>query len=451
LTVNDIVEYLEALRPFVDKQGRTGLVEYRDEIPTFEGGPTFVLVVDHAREVEIENIGVIPQIDDLKTLSDFRYCKTPDELAKDAQMVSYAKWALRLFELESKPAPDFVSVRHVYVRTRGKHIVAERSRLMSPGEIEEQWQLVLHDVKAMLLLAETVTDPMAVMPNTDHCSAYGGCFFRPDCYGDLPKNLSEVFEKKAKEKIMSGNGVRTSPSPSLMDRLRAHQGRLPAPPPAAPVAPPSSGVAVLPAPPVAPSVAAAPPVAAAAPGAPVSRLKRFVTATAASPVADVLPPDAPARVTLPADVPAEASAAAAPKKRGRPRAGVVAVGVAAAGAVDVASLAAVQAAAVMPPLVSAASQFEELYIDCLPTKGGTPYGLGEDILAQAGADAAAVENVADWRLIQYTSRGVLATAVRSLIGELPKALVVTSSVPGSDVLIEVLTPIARKVVRALRG
>lgn len=77
--------------------------------------------------------------------------------------------------------------------------------------------------------------------------------------------------------------------------------------------------------------------------------------------------------------------------------------------------------------------------------------MAEEILALAGADAAKSENVHDWRMISYTARGVLASALRARLAEIPKVLVVTSSLSGADVLIETLTPIARKVVRALRG
>lgn len=77
--------------------------------------------------------------------------------------------------------------------------------------------------------------------------------------------------------------------------------------------------------------------------------------------------------------------------------------------------------------------------------------LGEEILARAAELAAQAAGVSDYRLIDYKAKGVLATAVRSLVESLPVAVVVSTSVSGSDVLLEVLTPYAQRVVRAMRG
>jgi len=466
VTPEEILKYLNVLRPIIDRDGPVGLVEHKAEISTFPDGPKFVLVVDHAREIQHETYGPLPQIDDLKTTSDFRYCKTPEELATDAQMVSYAKWALQLFVESSRPLPDFVSVRHVYVRTKGKTIAAERSRLLSPEEIEEQWQLVLADVRAMLGLAEKTEDPMKVMPNTGYCSAFGGCYFQPDC-GTTQNTIDQAFEKAERNKSMSEV---TTKRPSLMDRIReidAKYGNKPADVPEA-----------------APAVAAV--AASPTPASPkLSRLARLRGEEAPPPAAvvsdipHVLPPEAPDRAslaepppvaaTVPPPVPAEAVStspaaeppAAAPKRRGRPpNAKPVVVPETPALALSEAPVAepppppppvvvALEKPVVLP-LIENVCKLEELYVDCIPTKG-SEFCFADAILANAGSAAAKNENVADWRLINYTSRGNLAVAIRAQLSEMPQTLVVMSSQSGSDVLIEVLAPIARKVVRALRG
>lgn len=61
LTPQDLQEFIEAIRPLVGTPGE-GITEYRDEMPTYDDGPTWALVVDHAREVEVPNYGTIPQI-----------------------------------------------------------------------------------------------------------------------------------------------------------------------------------------------------------------------------------------------------------------------------------------------------------------------------------------------------------------------------------------------------
>lgn len=77
--------------------------------------------------------------------------------------------------------------------------------------------------------------------------------------------------------------------------------------------------------------------------------------------------------------------------------------------------------------------------------------LGDDFLAKASEIVRREANVLDYRFISYTAKGALATAIRSLLGEIPPALVIFSSIPGADVMLEILTPYARRVVRATRG
>jgi PD-(D/E)XK nuclease superfamily protein len=511
VTVEEFKEYVEVIKPHYEARAGTvvgkGLVEHKDEMATYEGGPKFVLIIDHAREVKVAGT-VIPQIDDLKTLSDFRYVKTPDELAKDPQMVSYAEWAIRQYEEENEPPPDFVSIRHVYVRTRGKKISTERSRLMPPVEVREQWAKIIEKIRSMQKLAAEVTDPMAVLPNTSHCSAYGGCFFRPDCHGAPPKSIAEAFEKEQRksEDERSQNMSPQNGQPSLLARLKAQQGGAGAAAPAAaaptvatelPRVASANGVAQsgahggsrlrsVPPPAVAPAPAAqaapAAPATPATPAAPATgggRLARLRGGAAAAPVAsvaapEVLPPDAPPRETAAENVPpAEAPKTEGDKPaKGRKRGGRMTIdtsaidGTAPAAPAPVAPAApAVPAPETFPsgfetPTVAAVCKLEELYIDCMPIKGGGQHGLAEEILARAGADIVAdtpkfdpslKDNVHDWRMISYTSRGVLAQAIRARLGEIPPVLVISSSLSGSDVLIETLAPIARKVVRALRG
>lgn len=102
-----------------------------------------------------------------------------------------------------------------------------------------------------------------------------------------------------------------------------------------------------------------------------------------------------------------------------------------------------------------AGGIEAIYVDCLPVKGAhkTRFSMAEDWLAHVAGEAAKANDVADYRLINYTSRGVLATAISASrqLGEVPPVLVVSSHLSGSDVILECLIPFARTVVRGLRG
>jgi hypothetical protein len=556
ITEKDLSDYVASMAPFVGKPGE-GLTEYRDEMPTYPGGPKYVLVVDHAREIQCGE-EFIPQIDDLKTTSDFRYCKTPDELAKDVQMISYAMWALlRLYIEKNLPEPNFVSLRHVYVRTRGKRIATARDVLVTPEHVKAGWEDILATVREMEDLsarvqvatqqtqdqlarqAETAValgggiDPQDVpATTTDHCSAYGGCFFRSKCFGEVynaDRPFIGLFHKEPKEIVMADSNVipGTFPAPngapavggprmSLADRVKARHagGAAPAAAPAAasvPVGPPAAAsVPVGPPTTVAPVVAAAPAVAlvcnvvhamfpacpctlvphtgnheskaptggvifwsqdgtqfgagpstdwkavviAPAPAAPVAApTTASIVATAASTVAAVLPPDAPARTSTPEEV----AAANAPKTRkarvaktdAAPGATTEAPAAQAAAPVPQTGMAAVVATLAA---VAAVCKLEELYIDCLVTKGlKEEIGIGADIIALSAAEAAASANVPDYRFIQYNSKPALATVLRSHLDTIPRIVVITSSAPGADVLIEVLTPHAKRVVQALRG
>lgn len=603
ISLPELQEYIEAMKPFVGNPGE-GLTEFRDEIPTYVGGPKFVLVVDHAREVEIAGHGVIPQIDDLKTTSDFRYCKTPAELAKDVQMVSYAKWALRLIEKKRQPQPNFVSLRHVYVRTRGKKIGTARDVLISPEDVEKRWEEILNLVRDMCDLADSEIgakgrahvaakqDPLqfdvsSIPPSTtDHCSAYGGCSFRPQCFGAASGNpLKSMFKAKKEEKKMSeSNG--TVPHMSLADRVKLRKQQLAAlegggvapveaPAPAAasvsPIRPHAPALAAtaepehvdntvlcgaicamipgcpctLPlhngnhesraknggvvtwdpegrtvqmgasqnwttivakapeAPPLAveplpaivapPAPALVPPPLLGAPVASVAKEEVGVVQPPARPdckrsanipcglwpggepcashlsswqqppapisfseVAQVLPPDAPARTTTPEEV----AAANAPKKRGRPPKAPeiqasfeITPSAEGPGTVVQIPTPAVESKKAEAPEAKAGScPLEEIWIDCMPVKGGAHVPtMAEEVLAPCCAQAAEEAGVPDYRFISYNSKPTLATVIRAHLSEMPKSLVVSSTIPGADVLLEVLTPFARLVVRGLRG
>lgn len=439
ITEKDLHEYVEAIKPFVGKPGE-GLTEYADEMPTYEGGPNFRLVVDHARETTFESAQgaeIIPQIDDLKTTSDFRYCKTPDQLSHDVQMISYAKWALHVIPTEVYP-PNFVSLRHIYVRTRGKRVGTARDVLVTPAEVEERWLLILDTVREMEALAASAPAGPQDVPasTTDHCSAYGGCYFRSNCFGSVYSDSRPFNALFTKEKDTVMTTTPSAPRMSLADRVAAAK------------------------------LAAE----GATPGATLIVHKGVVTEaapTAAAAGHNVLPPDAGPRTSTAAEV----EAANAPKKRGRPpgsskstepSSASQGAGQPVAEPTMEAAMAAAAATPMLPrpPQMSASSARQitgasrdlTLYVDCVPVKGNSNFTVGEDIIASLAEAAAKAANVPDWRLIEYgKGKGAMAAILRERITSMPDTVVITSSTPGSDVLLEVLSPHARVIVRGLRG
>lgn len=92
-----------------------------------------------------------------------------------------------------------------------------------------------------------------------------------------------------------------------------------------------------------------------------------------------------------------------------------------------------------------------LYVDCQPMKhDGKPPVLLEDWLGPIMDLAAEAYGVPDVRLIDYKSKGVLATAVQEAIESCPAALVIDSDQFGADVVLAALVPHSPLVVRGRR-
>ncbi|HEY6019140.1 MAG TPA: hypothetical protein VIY48_04345, partial [Candidatus Paceibacterota bacterium] len=93
-----------------------------------------------------------------------------------------------------------------------------------------------------------------------------------------------------------------------------------------------------------------------------------------------------------------------------------------------------------------------LYVDCFPVKGQRE-GLVDyfEWIQPVAAAVAEANGVKDWRLIQYTGKGILATHIRELVRAegLPKAMTIPSYAAGADVALEVLTPLAKRVIKKL--
>jgi hypothetical protein len=196
---------------------------------------------------------------------------------------------------------------------------------------------------------------------------------------------------------------------------------------------------------------------------------RFVEAVAAKaqPFTGVVPPDAPpreqAQITTPTS-PAPVSVASAPagnpsvpptvqagvpmpvaqeppKRRGRPP-----------GSKNKATQA--------QPVLSAPKTETEtgtdgssfvLWIDCLPSKGAS-FELAELWLAPIAQAVAEAQGVSHWAEVQYIAKAALANGIEAVInsGEEIPNLAIDSRVPGSEVLIEKLSPLAAMIVRGLR-
>lgn len=478
------------------------------EMPTFEGGPKFVGKYD---AIEWERKPA--RVDDCKSTSDFRYVKSPEELAENIQLGAYAKHVI------DETDDEYVDLRHIYIRTKGKAISMPVDKTVTSYQIQVRWEKTLGIVREMVAWAHArPASADDLPPNTESCELYGGCPYKPLCFDG---GRAQVFNIKRSSE-MSTNGATEQPQGSLIERLRKQQqelaaGKAPPAPAQAPalVAPPAPVVQAAPAPAPVPAAAApvvqeAPPTItcptcngakwmkstdpSAPPGAFVSckpcNGMGVVGAPAPAPVAAqaVLPPDAPPRTNQPGDE-------EAPKKRTRKKAGSIKVEqddgtmkevdpgsfqeldvpapagttttvqrVLPAGDTDHTLKEFVPAAQPKPPTplkypLPARRQLT-LYIKALPSKGKHVGAIEMELWLEPLVrwveenrtdDKGNPSPVIDWQIAPYnTIKGSLGAAIRATLDELPEAIVIENPFsPLSQVFLEAVTPIATEVIRGI--
>lgn len=191
-------------------------VEHQIELPTFEddgvAGPKWVGFIDL-----LDLHDDLFRVRDYKTISDFRYVKTPEEIRDNLQLNVYAKYVLSAYSVESVP------VGHLYLRTKPPARAHEPPpQILHRDHVERRWEEYLTDVREMSALARQAPPALEVECDTSHCNDYGGCFFRADC-GVIPS----LFTTTRKGPVMS----------DFADKLRKRSLRVVEPPPAALEAP----------------------------------------------------------------------------------------------------------------------------------------------------------------------------------------------------------------------
>lgn len=330
------------------KPGEPGLeVEKWIEVPTFEGGP-----VIRGRYDFILWQRAVPLVGDTKTTSDFRYVKTPAQLATNIQLNIYGTHVLA-----EAPECESVDLMHVYMRTRGAAKTVPSAARVSREQVETVFASTVETIKEMVALVRAMPASIDdITPNTASCDMYGGCFYRPQCQG--MGALASAFDEplvqiRRNDEMSEANGTNNNPPATgntLMDRLNRSRAEAEAKKPALTTQEPAAPPAVAqPNPPSVAAVPVAPPVqkshectngwvkstdASAPPGAfmpcPVCRTgggAQKVEAAAPAPErvnrefigsVGILPPDAPARTNQPGDEPQPAKKTRAKKEKPAP-------------------------------------------------------------------------------------------------------------------------------------
>jgi hypothetical protein len=141
----------------------------------------------------------ILRIRDTKSTSNFRYAKTPVELAENIQVISYAVWAYNVVGYSGS-----IDLGHLYVQTE-KNRVPKKPKTMEVDVVLDQWHVldvwarelkVVSEMKAAALVPSAHELP----PNTNSCGMYGGCPYRNECGIDL--SMSALLNKNKGKNIM---------------------------------------------------------------------------------------------------------------------------------------------------------------------------------------------------------------------------------------------------------
>jgi hypothetical protein len=237
-TSEEIVPFVQAVEPFLPPIGEPEVcTELRFDMPTHLGVP-WKGVIDLLRP------SVRPIIlRDWKTLSDFRYAKTPDELRRDIQLNSYAEYVFQVLEEHDEDHGDVIDGGLVYIKTakkkkkkngeesdeKSENKSKKKSKPKKPkvlpvvidlhrDVVREVWQSTRPTLDQMMAIAE-LEDFNEVEPTTTSCDKYGGCPFRVKCGleprapGLNPKKEKTVpsFLDKLKNKTQTQAQTETKP------------------------------------------------------------------------------------------------------------------------------------------------------------------------------------------------------------------------------------------------
>lgn len=211
------------------------------------------------------NIGLPfdPVVCDFKTTGNWKYAKTPEQLATDVQAQLYATWAMYTTKSE------VVDLVWIYFATKGPRKAKRVHLRVHSDHVAEQFSAINDTAIEMYGVRQSCSDPLELPPTLSMCAAYGGCPYQANCNLSPSQKadvvLSAHWAKRA-EVSMSNE-----PKVGLLARLKAGKGSAPPAPEAAPV------VA---------AVGINPPESLLPPAPPVGAVSNPPASTLAEPVAD---------------------------------------------------------------------------------------------------------------------------------------------------------------------
>lgn len=166
--------------------------------------------------IDLVDLTALPHtlgIVDFKTVGDWKWAKTEEELRTDLQMVPYAVWALNTYK------PNAVSVAHLQVH-KATAQTAEVSAVLDTRHTRKVWSETI--VPLSHRMAEWATLEVTKVPAVvQACSAFGGCPYLSHCQRGQA-NPSSPFANIGRIKastIPTASGE--TPMSKLQDLIRA--------------------------------------------------------------------------------------------------------------------------------------------------------------------------------------------------------------------------------------
>jgi len=178
---------------------------------------------------------------DWKSCKDWRHIKTPEELARDPQGITYLRFGFQQF-----PSAQQGKFSHVYIRTRdGRGAKAVTTDPMSRPQVDEVYGLI-ETVVAEMKVSAGAERPEDVRHKREACDMFGGCPYAQICPVFTRGILSAFDDFDPSTYNMST----THDTESLTEKLKARAARTKSAPSDQAPMPPSTDESVEPAQPV---------------------------------------------------------------------------------------------------------------------------------------------------------------------------------------------------------
>jgi hypothetical protein len=112
---------------------------------------------------------------DWKTCKNFKYCKTPEELAVDVQGIVYLKYGFTVY-----PEAKYGIFKHVYIRTEAVDAQLIETDPLDRNHVDTVYRQI-EEVVEKIKVTAAIKEQDEVPFDKSACFAYGGCPYQKNC------------------------------------------------------------------------------------------------------------------------------------------------------------------------------------------------------------------------------------------------------------------------------